>query len=209
MRMAVGQVPERRPGRVAALDGAHHRTRRPVGGVGVFRQVPRAADVAVVAHAVAELPAGEALVAEEQLVVVGHAVLGAALLVQNHVVEADAVALRVDVQLADRVGLVAGGAKRPGKGGQVRHRHAFGEHAVAVGARAGAGHQRAPRRDAHRALRVGVGVADAGAGERVEGGGLNRRVAGAAEQRRRPVVGGDQEHVGTLGHGVQSSGGRC
>ena len=200
MRVPVGEVPERRPGGVATLDRAYHRRRGPVGGVGMLRQVPGAAHVAVVAHAVVELPAGIAGISEEQLVVVGDPVLGAALFIQDHVVEADAVALGIDVQLAHRTGLVAGVAEGLRQRGQLRHRHALAEVAIAVGARADPGHQGAPRRNAHGTLRVGVGEANPACGQRIERRGLDRRMAGAAEQRGGPVVGGNEQHVGTLCH---------
>ena len=65
-------------------------------------QVPWADDVVVVAHRVGRLLSGVALLLEEQLVVVlQQAEVVTAFLVDQRVVEPDAVVLRVDVQLAD------------------------------------------------------------------------------------------------------------
>ena len=63
--------------------------------MGVLGQMPRPADVAVVADTVNELLAGESFIAQKQLVVVCDAVLRVSLLVEDDFVEADAVALRV------------------------------------------------------------------------------------------------------------------
>ena len=195
VRVAEGQVPEAGPGRVAALDHAAHLARRPGGGVAVLGQVPGAEGVLVVAHAVGEAHAGVPLVGQEEIVIVDGAEVGAALFVEDHVVEADAVALGEDVELADGVRLVAGVAESLRHGRQAGHGLGRLEDPVAVSARRCARHQGAPRRDADRAFAVGVGEAGAAAGQLVEGGGEDGRVAGFPEEGSGPVVGGDQEHV--------------
>ena len=156
VRMPVRKEPERGLGGIPSLDRTNHLVRRPVRHVQVFRQMPRPRRVIVVAHAVVELAARVAPLGKERFVVVHDAVLGPALFVQHHVVESDSVALRVNMQLADRVSLVAAVAKRLSHGRQVRHRLSLAEIAVAVGARAGSGHEGATRRYADRAFGVGV-----------------------------------------------------
>ena len=58
-----------------------------------------------------ELLAGIAAIGEEQFVIVDAAEMAAAFLGKQRLLEADAVALREDMELADRRGLVAGVAK--------------------------------------------------------------------------------------------------
>ena len=135
-----------------------------------------------------------AFLAEPDLVVVDGAEDGAALLGEDDIVEADAIALGEDVQLADGVGLVAGVAEGLGNGRQLRHGLLHLEDAVAVGAGGCAGHEGAAGRNADRTLGIGVCVTDAGAGEAVEGGGADCGMAGAAHQVSRPVVGGNQQN---------------
>lgn len=53
------------------------------------------------------------------------------------------VALGIDAEFSDGVGLIAAVTKGLGHGGQFGHRLGFAEIAVAVGARAGPGHERA------------------------------------------------------------------
>ena len=89
--------------------------RGPVGHVQVVGKVPGVPAVFVVAHAVGELLARVAGVGEGHLVIVGPAEMAAAFLGQQRVVKADAVAGRVDVQLADGAGLVARGREGPGQ----------------------------------------------------------------------------------------------
>ena len=79
------------------------------------------------------LLARESLVLEEELVVVlCHTELVPPLFEHEHVVEADAVALRVHVELADAVRLVPVVPERLCHGGQVGHRESLVEDAVAV-----------------------------------------------------------------------------
>ena len=69
-------------------------------------QVPGAGEVVVVAEPAGVLPARIALVRQVEFPVVGMAAIQvmAPFLVENHFVEADAVTLRVDVELADGMG---------------------------------------------------------------------------------------------------------
>ncbi|MEZ5862085.1 MAG: hypothetical protein R3D28_24480 [Geminicoccaceae bacterium] len=151
--------------------------------------------VVVVVHAVHELLAGMAAVGEVEVVVVDRPQMRPALLREQHVVEADPVARRVDVQLADRIGLVAAIAEALRDGRQARHAVDRAEDPVAVGAGGGAGHQRAPRRDADRAFAVGAAVAHAHGGEPVQGRGLDVGMAGDTEQRPGPLVDHHQHHI--------------
>ena len=81
--------------------------------------------------------------------------------IQNHVVEPDPVPLRIHVQLAHAVGLVARVPERLGQRRQVRHRLGLAEVSVAVSPRAGPCHQRSSRRDADRAFAIGISKAHA------------------------------------------------
>jgi len=134
--MGEGEIPEPRPRGIAAADLPRRHPRGPVGDVQRVRQVPRRPAVFVVAHAVQELRPGMARVGQRDFVIVGPAEMRAPFLGAQHVVETDAVAHRVDVQLAGGEGLVAGAAEGVG---QRRHalRHGQGglEVAVAVAAR--------------------------------------------------------------------------
>jgi hypothetical protein len=114
-------------------------------------QMPRPIHVFVVAHAVEELPPPVAGLGQVGLVVVGDAPLHASFLGQQDVIEPDPGALRVDVQLADAKGLVAGVAEGLGQGRQCRH-GLTREHAVTVHAGRAAGHQGATGRHADRRL---------------------------------------------------------
>ena len=117
--------------------------------------------------------AGVALVGEVDVVVVDSAQVRAALFVEDYVVEPYAVALGVDVEFADGVGLVAGVAKGLREGRDPWHGLGGLEDAVAVGPGCSAGHQGAAGGNAHGAFGVGVGVAGAAAGEGVEGWSLD------------------------------------
>ena len=200
--MAVGEEPEAGPGGVAAADHAAHLVGGPVGDVGLLGQMPGAVAVLVVAHAVGEGAAGMALFAEPELVVVDGAEDGAALLGEDDVVEADAIALGKDVELADGVGLVAGVAEGLGDGRELRHGFLHLEDAVAVGAGGCAGHEGAAGRYANGALGVGVGVADTGAGEAVQRWSADGGMTGTGHEVGGPVVGGDEQDRGRVGAGV-------
>ncbi len=102
--------------------------------------MPGAGAVFVIAHAVAKVLTGQAAVAQEELVIIENAVLGAALFVEDYIVKANAIALRVDVQFAGGVGLVAALAKGLSQGRQVGHFQGFFKDSVAVGARRRARH---------------------------------------------------------------------
>ena len=76
--------------------------------VGWQWKVPGPHGVVVVADAVGKLLPGESLLGQEHLEVVpGETQMVTPLLVDQSVVKANPVALRIDVELADRVGLVA------------------------------------------------------------------------------------------------------
>ena len=201
MRMGVGDMPQGRPARIAPLDHPGGLAGGPVGDVQAFRQVPGAVQIVVVVHAVQVLLARRALFGQVHVVVVHRAQLRAAFLGQQDVVEADAVALRVQVHLAHRVGLVAAVAKALGQRGQRGHGQRGSEIAVAVAARRGAGHHAAPRGDADWTLSVGARIAGAQAGQVVQRRRLDDGMAGAAQQGAGPLVDHDEEHVGRMGHG--------
>ena len=107
MRVAEGQVPKAGLGWVAPLNHPAHLARRPSGGVAVLRQMIGAEGIFVVAHAVGKAHPRMALVREEEIVVVNSTQVRSALFVEQHVVEADAVALGIDVELANGIRLVA------------------------------------------------------------------------------------------------------
>ena len=132
-----------------------------------------------------------AFLAQPELVVVDGAEDGTALLGEDDVVEADAIALGKDMQLADGVSLIAGVAEGLGHGRQLRHWLLHLEDAIPVRAGGCAGHQRAAGRNADRALGIGVCVAHAGAGEAIQGRGADCGMPGPAHQVGGPVVGGD------------------
>ncbi len=114
MGMHVGQIPEPRAVGIAPPDHAAHLASRPIRHMALFRQVPRPSRVLVVAHPVVEAPAAIALRPEEVLVVIRDTPLRPALFGEDHVIESDAVSLRINVNLADRVGLIPSVAKRLG-----------------------------------------------------------------------------------------------
>ena len=183
---------------VAALDGAAHLPHRPVRRVAALGQVPGPGGVDVVAHGVGEFLSRVPLVAQEALVVVvAAAQVVATLLAQDDLVEADAVPLRIDVQLAHGVGLVAVVAEHLRHGGQVRvHGPVLVEDAVPVSPGRGPRHQGPPRRDAGRRGRVGLGEEGAVGGQMVEGRREDALVARGAQQRAGPVVDTDEQDVG-------------
>ncbi len=165
----------------------------------VFRQVPGPVQIVVVIHAAGELLAREAAVGQEDFVIVDGPQVRPALLGQLGLVETDPVPGRIDVQLADGVGLVPGIAERLGQAGQMMGPRGDGaEDSVAVGARLRAGHQCPAGGDADRALRVGARVADAVARELIERRRLDDRVPGAPEQPPRPLVGGHEQDIRPL-----------
>ena len=179
MRIDVGQVPERRPGRVAPLDGARHLFAGPVGGMAVLRQVPGPPAIFVVRHAVQVAAARIALVGQEQVVIVRPAEVGSPFLAEDDVVEADPVARRIYMQLADRIGLIAVVAEGLGQGRQIRHRcigSGWNRRSPWVfGVRPG--HHRPAGRDADRAFAVGARKVGAVGGQLIERRRFDRRGA--------------------------------
>lgn len=178
--MSEGEKPEAGFCWVAALDHPAHLSGRPGGGMAFFGQMPGAERIFVIAHAVRETLAGVALVGQEEVVVVDSAQVRATFFVEEHVVKAYAVALRVDVQLADGVGLVTGVAEGLRHGWHVGHRLGGFEDAVAVCTRGGAGHQGATCGNADGAFAIGVGEAGAAAGEGIQSWCEDRGVLGFA-----------------------------
>ena len=164
VRMAERQIPEAGLGRVAPFDHPAHLMRRPSGGVAVLGQVIGAEGVLIVAHAVGESHARMAFVCEEEIVVVNRAQVWSALFVEEHIVKANAVALGIDVELANGIRLVACVAESLRHGRQIGHGSGWLEDPVAVGARRSARHQGAASGDADRAFAIGVGEAGAAAG---------------------------------------------
>ena len=162
--MAERQIPEPGLGRVAPFDHPAHLVCRPSGGVAVLGQVIGAEGVFIVAHAVGESHARMASVCEEEIVVVNRSQVWPPLFVEEHIVEANAVALGIDVELANGIRLVAGVAEGLGHGRQLGHGSGWLEDPVAVGARRSARHQGAASGDADRAFAIGVGEASAAAG---------------------------------------------
>ena len=127
----------------------------------------------------AELPADMALVAEKNFAIVSDTITGTPLVVELHVVEADAVALRIDMRLAHRIGLVTGIAEGLSERRQVGHFEPRLKAPVAMDPRRRAGHQGAPRRNADRMFGIGVGEAHPVAAHLVE----HRRVDGFLASR--------------------------
>ena len=67
----------------------------------LLRQMPGAVHVVVVAHPVQILFARIAVVGEKNIVIIGAAKMRPAFLAEQHIVETDAVARRIHMQLAD------------------------------------------------------------------------------------------------------------
>ncbi len=198
-----GEVEEEGAARVAALEELHGPVDDPEGVHLLLGQVMGAAHPAVgrhtVGHARVDL-AASVEVAQPLHVLVVPAARGVG---QLHVVEAVAPAVRVQVQLADHLGLVAGPRQLPGQGGRRVPLDPAAEADGAVGRRRRARHEAAARRDAARALGVGVQEVGAGAGQGVEVRRLQRRrgdgVGGHAVAAL--LVGHHEEDVGALVHG--------
>ena len=207
MRSVEGHVPEAGAVPVAPDDEPGHLPSRPVGVVIVLGQVPAAVRERVL-DTVRRLLARVASLSQKVLIVVLHHLVApiaqAARLVDQQVVEADAVARRVDVELAHTVGLVARVAEGLGNGRQVGHGHHRVEDPVAVGLREGAGHQLSSCRNTCRRGCVGIGESDAVRDHLVDGRRQDGRMSQGADHLAGPVVGADQEHVRS-GHQLSSS----
>ena len=112
----------------------------------------------------------------------------AAVLVEDDVAEADEVALRVDVHLADGVGLVAGVPVDLGKRRQVGPTQRLVEDTVAVGRRESARVQLASGRNTGRRRAVRVGEDDAAVPKRVEGRREDDGIVEGGVRASRPAV---------------------
>ena len=173
----------------------------------VFGQVPGTGDVVVVAEPAGVLLTRIALIRQVELPVVGLAVVQvmASFLVEDHLVEADPVALGIDVELADGMSLIAGLPEEPGQRRhrfRVRHLQVFIEDPVAVAPCGKAGHQAAPGGNTDGAGRIGAVEVDAVAGHLCDGGSHDHRMPGRAGEESGPVVHADEQHVGAfLRHG--------
>ncbi len=168
VRMAKAQIPKRGLGRVAPLDNARHAPTRPSRGVMFLRLVPGPPMILIIGHAVIELASGVALIAKIDVVVVERSPLRPAFVIQKDAVKTNSIPLRLHMQLADRICLVAGIAKRLCHGDGIRHAKLIVENAIAMRLRAHPGHQGAPCRNAHRTFGIGVGVAHARRGNFVQ-----------------------------------------
>ena len=158
-------------------------------------QVPGPPVVLVVGHAVVELTSRKPLISKVNVVVVQGAPLRAPFVVQEHAVKADPVALRVNVQLAHGIGLVAGIAERLCHCRDIGHRQLIVEHPVAMRPGAHPRHQGAAGRNADRAFRIGVCVPHACCGKLVQARGYDRWITGKTEMLGSPVIGHDQQDV--------------
>ncbi|MCY1237394.1 hypothetical protein D9M72_500870 [compost metagenome] len=167
-------------------------------------KVPRAPVVLVVAHAVVVLTARKTCVAQVDVVVVHHAPLRAALVIEQDIVESDAVPLGMHMEFSYRVGLIAGISERLGERGDLGKPEIVFEHPVAMPARAQARHQRASRRDANWTFRVRTGKAHPRLGDLVESGRKNHGVTGNAKHLPGPMVRADQQDIRLLGHLMNS-----
>ena len=195
MREIERQMPERRPRRIAPLDHPAHLPGLPDGRVMFLRQMPGPELVAVVRHPVRVALSGQPVVGQPEIPVVGPAELRPALLVRHHLLEADAVTRRIDVQLSDRPRLVSCVAENLGQMRQGGTRQRRLKHPVAVVARVGSRHQAAPRGDADRTFGMRVGEADAVAGDLIEGRRVDVLAPRDPEERSRPLVGRHQKNV--------------
>ncbi len=77
----------------------------------VLGKMPGTVRVFVIAHPVCKALSSEAVIRQIEVVVIDGAQMRATLFGQDDVVETDAVALRIDVQFSDGIGLIAAAAK--------------------------------------------------------------------------------------------------
>ena len=105
----------------------------------------------------------EAVIRQIEVVVIDGAQMRATLFGQDDVVETDAVALRIDVQFSDGIGLIAAAAKRLRQ--SWKRGHGFKRFKQAVAVRLGwrARHERAACGDTHWTFAVGIAEARAAA----------------------------------------------
>lgn len=115
----VGEAPEARPRRIAPLDLAAELPGGPAAHMAMLGQLPCPPHVVLGVHAVVEAPPRDALIRQMAARVVETAEMRPPLLGETHLLAADAVARRLDTQLADRGHLVAGPAQQGGQGPQM------------------------------------------------------------------------------------------
>ena len=190
--------------RIPSTYGFAHLPRRPVDRVAVLGQVPGTGDVIVLRHAAGVLLPAVALLGQKELIVVSHPVRNvvvnvAALLLYEDVVEADPVALRVDVQFPHGVRLITSVAKALGECGNFGEVNAVhkGAHPVRLGTHAG--EQGAPGGNTRGTGRITIGVADAAPGEVVDRRRGDHGMAGVAGEQSTPVIRADQQYIGLVG----------
>lgn len=169
---------------------------------------PRPGDPGVAVHPVqdhvgvrADLLAQPGHVVVDQVAVPGGLALEVQVaVVQHNVVEAHQIAGRVHVHLADGLGVVTAGGHLAGQRALVGPRHAILVADPAVIPLAHAGEQAGARGDARRRGGVGLAETDALRGELIQVRGLNDGMAIAAEAIAAPLVGHQEDDIGTVGH---------
>ena len=172
-------------------------------------EVIGAADPAVGGGAVGHGPAvlGELAVEPVEVFVIA----GAGGVGEFEDVETEALALGMEVELADHASFVAGSAEFACQGGgRVPGGAHEADHAVFVGR--AAGHEDAAGGDAGRGFGVAAAEEGAGGAEPVHGGGLQDGVAVDAEAVAALLVGDDEQHVGAalvLAHAGHPVGRQC
>ena len=161
-----GQVEEEGTGGVAPVEPLRCLGDDPIRGVQFFCLIPGTRNHRITFEAIIDVVLRGTrafLLAQPRQVVVVHPRIALAVtrvvkiaIVQNHIIKADATALRPVVHLADCLSLVAGIAKCPGE----RNRHIEGNSVLiadsAVRGRGGSGHESHPRRNTGGASRIGL-----------------------------------------------------
>jgi len=93
------------------------------------------------------------------------------LLVYKGVIKADAITLRIYMELTDSIRLVARLSKYPGHCGKlILHGKGFFKYSVPMCSSRSSGHQLPPGRYAGRRCRVGPGITDSGVSKNIQGG---------------------------------------
>ena len=201
VRSHEGEVPETGLPVIAAPDGAAHLRRRPVGGVTMVGQVPGPGEVVVVAEAAGVLLSRIALIGQVELPVVGVPVIEVMppFLVEDHFVEADAVALGIDMELADGMSLITGLPEEPGERRnlfRVRYLQILVEDPVPVVSRRKARHQASTCGNTDGTGGVGTVEVDAVAGHLGDRGSHHHRMSCRTGEESGPAGSADEQHVG-------------